>query len=145
MYKQIILTLAVVLSSASLFAQDVNAKKGVAIHGYDVVAYFDGSPQEGSKSHEIQYEGTTYRFASAANAKRFQDNPEAFLPQYGGYCAYAIAKNGKKVDVNPETFEIRDGKLYLFYNSWANNTLKKWLKEPVALQKLADANWNPQN
>ncbi|WP_435579099.1 YHS domain-containing (seleno)protein [Gilvibacter sp.] len=145
MYKQIIFTLAVVLSSASLFAQDVNAKKGVAIHGYDVVAYFDGSTQEGSKSHEIQYEGTTYRFSSATNAKRFQDNPEGFLPEYGGYCAYAIAKNGKKVDVNPETYEIRDGKLYLFYNSWGNNTLKKWLKEPVALQKLADANWNPQN
>ncbi|MDC7998054.1 YHS domain-containing (seleno)protein [Gilvibacter sediminis] len=145
MYKQIVFALLMLMSSSSIIAQDINAKKGVAVHGYDVVAYFDGAAQEGSKAHQVEHEGTTYRFASATNAKRFKDAPEAFLPEYGGYCAYAIAKNGKKVDVNPETFEIRDGKLYLFYNSWGNNTLKKWLKEPEVLQKLADSNWNPQH
>ena len=77
-------------------AQEVNSKRGVAVKGYDVVAYFDGQAQKGDKAHEFSYEGVTYRFASAANAKRFKANPEAYLPQYGGYCAYAIALNGKR-------------------------------------------------
>ena len=63
------------------------------------------------------------------------------MPQYGGYCAYAIAKDGKKVGVNPKTFEIRDGKLYLFYNSWGVNTLKKWQEDAIEFQKKADKNW----
>ena len=67
---------------------------------------------------------------------------EAYIPQYGGYCAYAVAESSKKVNIDPETFEIRDGKLYLFYNSWGNNTLKKWNKKNVkGLQKKADLNW----
>ena len=65
-----------------------------------------------------------------------------YVPQYGGYCAYAIADKGKKVSIDPETFEIRDGKLYLFYNAWGTNTLKMWLKEDVkGLQEKADKNW----
>lgn len=122
-------------------AQEVNSKRGVAVKGYDVVAYFDGQAQKGDKAHEFSYEGVTYRFASAANAKRFKANPEAYLPQYGGYCAYAIALNGEKVDIDPETFEIRDEKLYLFYNAWGNNTLKKWQEDPESLKARADQNW----
>ncbi len=122
-------------------AQEVNTKRGVAVKGYDVVAYFDGQPQKGDKAFELSHEGVTYRFTSAANAKRFKADPQAYLPQYGGYCAYAIALNGKKVDIDPETFEIRDGKLYLFYNAWGNNTLKKWLEDPEGLKAQADENW----
>lgn len=122
-------------------AQEVNTKRGLAVKGYDVVAYFDGPAQKGDKAHELSFEGVTYRFTSAANAKRFKANPQAYLPQYGGYCAYAIALNGKKVDIDPETFEIRDGKLYLFYNAWGNNTLKKWLENPGDLKAQADQNW----
>lgn len=122
-------------------AQEVNTKRGVAVKGYDVVAYFDGQPQKGDKAFEFSHEGVTYRFTSAANAKRFKADPQAYLPQYGGYCAYAIALNGKKVDIDPQTFEIRDGKLYLFYNAWGNNTLKKWLEDPEGLKAQADENW----
>ena len=62
--------------------------------------------------------------------------------QYGGYCAYAIAVDSKKVSINPKTFEIRDGKLYLFYNAWGTNTLKLWQKENVkGLQEKADKYW----
>jgi len=83
-----------------------------------------------------------FKFASQENLNTFKENPDKFLPQYGGYCAYAIALKSKKVGINPETFEIRDGKLYLFYNSWGTNTLKLWKKNILkGLQKKADKNW----
>lgn len=126
------------------FAQnlDYNTKKGFAATGYDVVAYFSNEAIEGSKSYTTTFDDEKYKFSSQKNLDAFIKNPKAFIPQYGGYCAYAVAKSSKKVSVDPETFEIRDEKLYLFYNSWGNNTLKKWKKENVkGLQKKADLNW----
>ena len=83
-----------------------------------------------------------YKIASQENLEKFKSNPDKYIPQYGGYCAYAIAIDGEKVDINPNTFEIRDDKLYLFYNSWGINTLKKWEKEDaVKLKKEADSKW----
>ncbi|WP_363928617.1 YHS domain-containing (seleno)protein [Winogradskyella sp.] len=83
-----------------------------------------------------------YKFASPKNLDIFLKTPEKYSPQYGGYCAYAVAVKSKKVNSDPETFEIRDGKLYLFYNSWGTNTLELWKKENVkGLQKKADQNW----
>ena len=110
--------------------------------GYDVVAYFDNEPKEGLGAFTTTYNGIKFKFSSQGNQDTFIKNPEKYIPQYGGYCAYAIAENAKKVDINPKTFEVRDGKLYLFYNSWGNNTLKKWLKKDVkGLQEKADSNW----
>ena len=64
------------------------------------------------------------------------------MPKYGGYCAYAIGVKGIKVDIDPKTFEIIDGELYLFYNSWGNNTLETWLNGPTEdLKAKADKNW----
>ncbi len=126
------------------FAQnlDYNIKKDFAAEGYDVVAYFNNDAIEGSKIYATTFDDVKYKFSSQKNLDTFVKNPESFMPQYGGYCAYAVAKSSKKVSVNPETFEIRDGKLYLFYNSWGNNTLEKWKKENVkGLQKKADLNW----
>lgn len=121
---------------------DYNTKKGFAVKGYDVVAYFNNEAIEGSKAYSTTFDGIKYKFSSKENLDSFLINPEAYIPQYGGYCAYAVAINSKKVDINPKTFEIRDGKLYLFYNSWGNNTLKKWIKKNVkGLQKKADLNW----
>ena len=72
----------------------------------------------------------------------FQKNPKKYIPQYGGYCAYAIGKSSEKVSINPKTFEIRNDKLYLFYNSWGTNTLKPWKQEtPEKLKNQADINW----
>lgn len=121
---------------------DYNTKKGYAVQGYDVVAYFDGSAKKGSKDFVATYDDVKYKFVSEKNLKKFQENPKQYLPQYGGYCAYAIALKGKKVNIDPNTYEIRNGKLYLFYNSWGNNTLESWLAEaPDTLVKQADSNW----
>ena len=125
---------------------DYNTKKGIAIEGYDVVAYFNGTPQKGNADYTYIYDEVTYKFSSKENLNRFTKNPKQYLPQYGGYCAYAIALKSKKVDVNPKTYEIRNGKLYLFYNAWGNNTLNSWLKQqPEELVIKADDNWKKLN
>ena len=126
------------------FAQsiDYNTKKGYATNGYDVVAYFDGKALKGSKEFSTEHDGVNFKFSSQENKDKFIASPNKYIPQYGGYCAYAVAKSGKKVSINPETFEIRDGKLYLFYNSGRTNTLKFWTNEsPKKLQEIADKNW----
>ncbi len=119
-----------------------NTKKGFAAEGYDVVAYFNGSAKEGSKTYVTTNDNVKYTFSNQQNLEAFLKDPDRYKPQYGGYCAYAMAFSGKKVSINPETFEIRDGKLYLFYNSGRNNTLDSWKKEsPNALIVQADKNW----
>tara|TARA_R110000751_G_scaffold29793_3_gene76750 strand:- start:825 stop:1274 length:450 start_codon:yes stop_codon:yes gene_type:complete len=130
------------------FAQtvDYNAKKDYIAKGYDVVAYFDNQAIEGKKEFTATYDNVKFKFSSQKNLKTFNASPEKFIPQYGGYCAYAIAEKSKKVDIDPKTFEIRDGKLYLFYNSWGNNTLNTWKKNNVkGLQSKADKNWEAMN
>ncbi len=133
-----------ILGVSATFAQqiDYNVKKGYVVEGYDVVAYFNNEALKGDKKYTATYDGSDFKFVSQENLDTFKANPEKYLPQYGGYCAYAVALASKKVDINPETFEIRDGKLYLFYNSLGNNTLKKWIKKDTkGLQQKADKNW----
>jgi hypothetical protein len=71
----------------------------------------------------------------------FKRAPQRYLPQYGGYCAYAMGANNEKVEVDPETFKLKDGKLFLFYNAFFNNTLTTWNKDELRLNTAADANW----
>ena len=132
------------VSVTSLNAQsvDYNLKKGYVAEGYDVVEYFKNNAIEGKKSFTATHDNVKYKFVSQKNLDIFLNSPEKYIPQYGGYCAYAVAIDSKKISVDAETFEIRDGKLYLFYNSWGINTLKKWKKNNVkGLQKKADQNW----
>ena len=139
-----IITILVAIISLQLQAQqvDYNLKKGYVAEGYDVVEYFNNNAVEGKKAYITEHDGVKYKFASADNLAAFKATPEKYTPQYGGYCAYAVADKGKKVGVDPKTFEIRDGKLYLFYNSWGVNTLEKWKEEgPEKLQGQADAAW----
>ena len=140
--KYFIILYFTILSSAFSQTIDYNTKKGFVAEGYDVVAYFNNEAIEGSKSYATTFDGVKYKFSSQKNLDTFLKHPEAYSPQYGGYCAYAVATQSKKVDIDPKTFEIRDEKLYLFYNSWGNNTLKKWLEKNVkGLQEKADLNW----
>ena len=128
--------------SATFSGQDHNTKKGFIAEGYDVVSYFENKAEKGDKIFIAEIDGVKCKFTSKENLKKFTKNPNKYTPQYGGYCAYAIGLKGKKVAINPKTFEIRDGKLYLFYNAWGTNTLELWQKEGAEkLQKQADVNW----
>ncbi|MCH3883818.1 YHS domain-containing (seleno)protein [Tenacibaculum aquimarinum] len=132
------------LITSNLYSQqiDYNTQKGAIANGYDVVEYFNSKAVKGNKKITTKYDGVTFRFSSAKNLETFKKSPKKYIPQFGGYCAYAIGLNGEKVSINPKTFEIRDGKLYLFYNSWGTNTLELWKKEnPKKLQQNANINW----
>ena len=118
-----------------------NTKKNLALEGYDPVSYFDGSPLEGDEDLKYVFKGITYRFASAGNLAKFKLTPDKYEPAYGGWCAYAMGDSGEKVKIDPETFKILDGKLYLFYNFWGNNTLDDWKKNEKKLKDAADLNW----
>lgn len=120
-----------------------NAANGLALDGYDVVAYFtDGKAKKGEKSNCSQYEGLKWCFASDQNRETFLADPQQYLPMYGGWCAYAMGDSGKKVGVDPGTFKIINGRLYLFYNAFFNNTLKSWNKDEKNLKIRADRHWS---
>jgi YHS domain-containing protein len=115
---------------------------GIAIKGYDPVAYFiKNDAVKGKKEQAVYHQGITYYFSSVENKEAFKKNPSAYEPQYGGWCAYAMGEKGEKVSIDPETFKIINGKLYLFYNRFFNNTLKSWNKDESNLKHNADANW----
>lgn len=119
-----------------------NLEKGLAIQGHDPTAYFTQSKAvKGTKQFAATVEGATYYFASAVNKDLFVKDPKKYEPQYGGWCAYAMGATNEKVEIDPETFKIVGGKLYLFYHSWVNNTLTKWNKDEGTLKPKADANW----
>ncbi len=140
---RLIVSMLLLFISAQLIAQEpANLKKGYAAEGYDVVAYFSNQAIEGTKTYATEYKGIKYKFSSSKNLATFKGNPGFYVPQYGGYCAYAIGAKGEKIGVNPKTFQIIDDKLYLFYNSWGVDTLEKWNEEGAqALKEKADANW----
>jgi YHS domain-containing protein len=147
--KKSILFLFVALVTATTFGQtaakrtsEFNLEKKVAIQGYDPVAYFTQKKAvKGKSTIASTYEAVVYYFSSQANKDAFTKNPTSYEPQYGGWCSYAMGSTGEKVEVDPETFKIVDGKLNLFYNAYFNNTLKSWNKDEVNLKKKADANW----
>jgi YHS domain-containing protein len=134
------LTLAVAQSDA-IRKKNYNLKKDIALEGYDPVSYFDNKPTEGKDELKFELKGVAYLFANTANLNKFKTSPEKYEPAYGGWCAYAMGETGEKVKVDPETFKILDGKLYLFYNFWGNNTLTDWNKSEKLLKSKGDQNW----
>lgn len=129
-------------AQAVLRTKDFNTERGLAIQGYDPVAYFNQNKAvKGSKQFAVAAEGITYYLSSAANKELFLKDYKKYEPQYGGWCAYAMGATNDKVEIDPETFKIVNGKLYLFYHSWVNNTLNKWNKDEAGLKAKADKNW----
>lgn len=109
-----------------------------AIRGYDTVAYFtESKPVKGDEKFSTQYNEATWLFSSQENLDIFLADPEKYAPQYGGYCAYAVANNGT-ASIKPELFTIHDGKLYLNYNQSVND---KWLANKDDFIVDADKNW----
>ena len=124
---------------------NVNAA-GVIDEGYDVVSYFKpGGPLMGKPEFQVKVEDVTYWFANESDKIEFQKDPKKYAPQFGGWCAYAVANSKEKVEVDPKSFLIQDGRLLLFYNGVWADTRKKWQntkgKDSTTYLKEADANW----
>jgi YHS domain-containing protein len=118
-----------------------NLDHGLALQGYDPVAYVDeGRALTGSAQISAQAGGATYRFASAAHCAAFKRAPGRYEPAYGGWCAYAMSR-GELVEVDPTNFKVVNGRLMLFFKSFFVDTLKKWNAQQDLLLKAADASW----
>jgi YHS domain-containing protein len=117
---------------------------GLALDGYDPVAYFQeggGAPLRGEASLTAEHQGRVYRFANEANRARFVADPAHYEPQFGGWCAYAVA-NGYKFHANPESFVIQDGRLLVFYEGALGDARSEYQKGDAAAQlQSADGNW----
>lgn len=145
-YFSILLLIFITISvsaQVSVRSKEFNLDKGVAIQGYDPVAYFTESKAvKGDKKLAAIADGVTYYFSSSANKNLFLKEYKKYEPQYGGWCAYAMGASNEKVEIDPETFKVVNGKLYLFYHSFVNNTLLKWNKNESVLKANADKNWS---
>ncbi len=132
----------IINAQTAVRVREFNLQKALAIEGYDPVAYFtENKAMKGNKKFSASAEGAIYYFSSAANKDLFIKDYKKYEPQYGGWCAYAMGANNEKVEIDPETFKIINGKLYLFYHTWSNNTLTKWNKDEKNLKTKADKNW----
>lgn len=127
-----------ILRPALASEPEVFATGGIAISGYDPVAYFtDGKPVRGSPDHALMWRGATWYFASAATMEAFEMNPHAYAPQYGGYCAYAMTK-GAIAATAPDAFAVSSGRLYLTYSTEIRAI---WADDVAGNVALADAHW----
>ena len=131
--------IAMATAAATAWAADPVFTGGdFAIKGYDPVAYFtDGKPVEGSDQYEFKWQGATWRFASADHLDKFKAMPEAYAPQYGGYCAYAVSQ-GYTAKIEPDAWKIVDGKLYLNYDKGIQ---AKWQAKQAEYIAAANKNW----
>lgn len=130
-----------IAQSAAVRQKQFNIRKSIALEGYDPVSYFEGKPTEGLDKWRYEHLGVAYLFSSNSNLNKFKTNPGKYEPAYGGWCAFAMGETGEKVKIDPKTYKISDGKLYLFYNFWGNNTLEDWNKGEKKLKEAADINW----
>ncbi|RXT56153.1 hypothetical protein B6S44_08825 [Bosea sp. Tri-44] len=146
--RSLILTIAATFA-ATVIAHDAHAEApspintlgspdGVAIRGFDPVAYFrDGGPRLGKAEFSVSHAGATWRFASAENKASFEAQPARYLPAYGGFCAYGTSR-GYLVKIEPEAWSIVDGRLYLNYDLGVRKT---WAGKPKTYIARANDNW----
>ena len=123
-----------------------NLKNGIAAQEFDVISFFRGSPKKGNQNFSSHYNGAKYVFSSKINQEKFNTSPEAFAPQYGGFCAIAMSED-KEVNPNPKSWEVRDGKLYFFTRMLFGviDAKRQWIKKPEELRSLAATAWAKMN
>lgn len=138
------LATAALVASASARAEaprpvnTLGSEEGIAIRGYDPVAYFrDGGPRPGKPEFAFRYAGAVWRFANAEHKALFEADPERYVPAYGGYCAYGTSR-GYLVKIEPEAWSIVDGRLYLNYDLGVRET---WLGRTKTYIARANAGW----
>ena len=140
--KYILFGFLLMVLSAGLAAEEsfyTGRLSSSAIKGYDVVAYFTkGRPIKGEEEHSYDYKGVKWLFSSAENKDLFISSPDQYLPQYGGYCAYAMSVSGKKVRIDPHQWIIKDDKLYLNFNRGISGKFNGDIENHIT---QADENW----
>lgn len=132
-------TVTIAVRSASAAVDPINKNVfGTALKGYDAVAYFkEGKPVKGKDDFRHEWMGAKWYFASAENRDEFAKNPEKYAPQFGGYCAWAVAHN-YTASIDPEAWKIIEGKLYLNYSK---DVQKKWEQDIPGFIKQGNENW----
>jgi len=136
--KKLLTMMLVALSSTLIYGAPLNLKKGVAIKGYDPVAYFNASkPTKGSSEFVAEHKGATYHFSNITNRDLFIKSPTKYTPQYGGYCAYGVGL-GKLVKIDPKVYVIHEGKLYLNYSK---SIAKKYEADLATSILTSDKEW----
>lgn len=116
----------------------VYSNDGIAVDGTDMVAYFtQAEPVKGSSENTHDWNGAIWQFASAANRDAFAAQPDAYAPQYGGYCAWAVSQ-GYTASTTPDAWKIVDGKLYL---NFSRRIQRRWERDMSSRIAAADANW----
>jgi YHS domain-containing protein len=124
--------------SAAAGAINTLGTEGIAIRGYDPVAYFtEGAPKKGKAEFTAEYEGAKWQFASAESKALFEADPAKYTPAYGGYCAYGVAQ-GYLVKIEPDAWSIREGRLYLNFDQ---NVQAQWTRKPAEYIAQADDQW----
>jgi YHS domain-containing protein len=139
--KSVTVAATLVISSLSFAADiDINANANdLAIHGYDAVSYFsDSKAIKGNHKYTATYKSAIYQFSSKENRDSFQENPEKFAPQFGGFCAMGVALN-KKLDIDPMAWKIINDKLYFNLNKAVQ---KKWLSDVPSHLDTANRTWS---
>ena len=141
----ILLSISQLLFSVNSYAQDpiyTGFFSNKAVGGYDTVTYFtQGKPIKGNKKYQTSYMGADWFFTSQENLDKFLATPKAFAPQYGGYCAWAIAAKNDFAPGDPKQWKIIDGKLYLNYNA---EIQQRWIKDIPGFIATGDKNWPPK-
>ena len=143
--KTVLWILTVVAAALFILPMTVQAKTfynvgwtGVAIKGYDPVAYFtEKTAVKGDSDFEYEWSGAKWRFASSENLETFKSDPEKYAPRYGGYCAYGVANN-YLVKIDPEAWTVYEGRLYLNYSLQVR---EQWKEDIPGNIRKADANW----
>ena len=137
-FSGVIAIAALSLLSTAALAGEFFETDGVALRGYDPVAYFVSSePQKGQAQYSYEYKGSKFYFASDANKRAFVAMPEKYAPQFGGYCAFGTAQ-GYKVSTQPDAFAIVKDKLYLNYDK---KVQKIWQQDVPGNIQQAEKNW----
>lgn len=120
------------------YQSEVFSPNGVAIHGYDVVSFFDDSVKmKGLQDFSYKWLGVDWYFSSVSNLNKFKQSPERYIPAYGGYCAYGVSR-GYKASTEIDTWTLHEGKLYFNYNQRVKSS---WLKNQLQYIQQADKNW----
>jgi len=138
-FLSIVLLLVTVVSGLAQSKSVLNLDKtGVAIQGYDPVAFFtDNKPVKGKPELVVRHNGATYYFASREHREQFKADPAKYEPAFGGYCAYGVSRN-KLVEIDVDAFQIVDGRLLLQYSKGVRDDFNKDTKGNLS---KAEANW----